>query len=96
MSSTFYCTFSKEQTLTYGIPSGGWIELHANNLEDAHQIGTKWFPATRRLPFGGFAAIYTGEELGDKLRAGYFKTGKLGVANKTHMTWTFINGGTAA
>ena len=96
MSSVFYMTFSKEQSLIYEIPSGGWIEIEANSVAHAHEIATRKFPATRRLPFGGYAGLYSEDEMIDKLTAGYFKTGKLGEANDTHLTWTFIGGGQAA
>ena len=90
MSTKFYCTFSKEQSLQHQIPSGGWIEIEANSISHANEIASKWFPASRRLPFGGYADIYTEEEIADKLHAGYFKTGKLGVANEIHVAWTFM------
>ena len=87
MSTVFYLSFSGEQAAQYGIPRGGYVEIHANNLEDARDIANKWFPPTRDLPFGGWAEIYTDDELAQRLR--FFPKGKLGVANKTHRTWIF-------
>ena len=87
MSTVFYLSFSGEQAAQYGIPRGGYVEIHANNLEDAREIANKWFPATRELPFGGWAEIYTEDELAQRLR--FFPKGRLGVANKHHRTWIF-------
>ena len=96
MSTKFYCTFSKEQALHYQIPSGGWVEIEANDIGCARDIACKWFPATARLPFGGWGEIYTDEELQDRREHGYFKTGKLGWTDGTTLAWTFIGGGQAA
>ena len=56
MSTVFYCVFGAEDARRIGINPKGWIEIHANNLEHAHQIAFKHFdnPAS---PFPGFSAI---------------------------------------
>ena len=59
MSTQFYCSFSAEQARQHGIPRGV-IEIHADSMQDAREIATKWFPATKDLPFGERSAI-TGE-----------------------------------
>ena len=87
MSTVFYLSFSGEQAAQYGIPRGGYVELHANDQNEAREVANKWFPTTRDLPFGGWAEIYTDDELAQRLR--FFPKGKLGVANKTHRTWIF-------
>ena len=78
MSTQFYCNFSGEQARQHGIPRGV-IEIHADSLNEAREIATKWFPATADLPFGGWGEIYTITTLP-----------VLGVATTTHRTWTFI------
>ena len=83
MSTQFYASFSGEQASQYGIPRGV-IEIHATDINDAREIATKWFPATKDLPFGGWAEIYTSTKLPI-----------LGVATRTHRTWTFIGGKSA-
>lgn len=87
MSTVFYLSFSGEQAAQYGIPRGGYLEIHANSEAEAREVATKWFPPTRQLPFGGWAEIYTDDGLAQLLR--FFPKGKLGVANKTHRTWIF-------
>ena len=74
----FYISFSREQAVQHGIPRGV-IEIHADSMQDAREIAEKWFPASRALPFGGWAEIYT-----------LTKLPILGVATRTHRTWTFI------
>ena len=86
MSTQFYCSFSAEQASQHGIPRGV-IEIHATDIQDAREIATKWFPASRALPFGGWGEIYTDDELAQRLR--FFPKGRLGVATKTHRTWIF-------
>ena len=86
MSTQFYCSFSAEQARQHGIPRGV-IEIHADSMQDAREIATKWFPATKDLPFGGWAEIYTDDELAQRLR--FFPKGRLGVATKIHRTWIF-------
>ena len=49
MSAQFYCNFSGEQARQHGIPRGV-IEIHADSLNEAREIATKWFPATKDLP----------------------------------------------
>lgn len=93
MSTKFYCTFSKEQSLQHQIPSGGWIEIEANSLIHASEIAFRWFPPN---PFPGYANIYTEDNMIALHERGYFRTGKLGEANDIHLTWTFIGGGQAA
>ena len=87
MSTTFYISFSGTQAAQHGIPRGGYVEVHANSETEAREIANKWFPPTRDLPFGGWAEIYTDDELAQRLR--FFPKGRLGVANKTHRTWIF-------
>ena len=65
MSTQFYCSFSAEQARQHGIPRGV-IEIHADSIQDAREIATKWFPATKDLPFGGWAEIYTDDELAQR------------------------------
>ena len=77
MSTQFYCSFSAEQASQHGIPRGV-IEIHATDIQDAREIVTKWFPASRALPFGGWGEIYTSTKLPI-----------LGVATKIHRTWIF-------
>ena len=77
MSTQFYCSFSAEQASQHGIPRGV-IEIHADSMQDAREIATKWFPASRALPFGGWGEIYTSTKLPI-----------LGVATRTHRTWKF-------
>ena len=77
MSTQFYCSFSAEQARQHGIPRGV-IEIHADSMQDAREIATKWFPASRDLPFGGWGEIYTSTKLPI-----------LGVATRTHRTWKF-------
>ena len=86
MSTVFYLSFSGEQAAQYGIPRGV-IEIHANDQNEAREVANKWFPPTRDLPFGGWAEIYTDDELAQRLR--FFPKGKLGVATKIHRTWIF-------
>ena len=73
----FYISFSREQAVQHGIPRGV-IEIHADSMQDAREIATKWFPASRALPFGGWGEIYTSTKLPI-----------LGVATRTHRTWKF-------
>ena len=87
MSTQFFCSFSAGQARQHGIPVGGYVEVHATDIQDAREIATKWFPPTRDLPFGGWAEIYTDDELAQRLR--FFPKGKLGVATKIHRTWIF-------
>lgn len=87
MSTQFYCSFSAEQARQHGIPRGGYVEIHANDQNEAREVANKWFPPTRDLPFGGWAEIYTDDELAQRLR--FFPKGKLGVATKIHRTWIF-------
>ena len=56
MSTQFYCVFGSEDAEHLGIDPKGWIEIHANSIEHAHQIAFKHFdnPAS---PFPGFSAI---------------------------------------
>ena len=83
MSTQFYCSFSAEQARQHGIPRGV-IEIHATDIQDAREIAEKLFPASRALPFGGWGEIYTSTKLPI-----------LGVATRTHRTWTFIGGKSA-
>ena len=87
MSTQFFCSFSAGQARQHGIPRGGYVEIHANDQDEAREVATKWFPPTRDLPFGGWAELYTEDELAQSLR--FFPKGRLGVANKTHRTWIF-------
>ena len=38
MSTQFYCVFGSEDAEHLGIDPKGWIEIHANSIEHAHQI----------------------------------------------------------
>ena len=96
MSTIFYCTFSKEQSLEWQIPANGWVEIEANDIGCARDIACEKFPANARLPFGGWGEIYTEDQMIDRREHGYFKTGKLGWADETTLAWTFLDGGQAA
>ena len=92
MSTTFYISFSGTQAAQHGIPRGGYVEIYANNEEEAREIAAKWFPATPSLPFGAWGEMYTEDQIIEK--AQYFPAGLIGVANETHRTWCI--GGEAA
>ena len=47
MSTVFYLSFSGEQAAQYGIPRGGYVEIHANDQNEAREVANKWFPPTR-------------------------------------------------
>ena len=56
MSTVFYCVFGSEDAERLGIDPKGWIEIHANSLEHAHQIAFKHFD-NQDSTFPGFSAI---------------------------------------